>query len=150
MSHGERDDLIRDLGHDLGQLNYAEADLRKYLGPEMGALNVKQTEGLIVLIEMVRHVIMALGALNKELSHLSVSDRAFHLSFGESKLTLDKAGEIVLRAGDASVRLARDGSVDVKGMNIRVNASGAITIQGASDVTVTSAKELHLSGLRTQ
>ncbi len=149
MSHGERDDRIRDLAHDLGQLNYTESDLRKYLAPEMGGLNVKQTEGIILLIDMMRRIIGALGSVNKDMSHFTVSDRTFQLEIGETKMIFDRGGEVVVKAGGGSIRLLKDGSIGITGKDIHISASGAIMIKGSSDVSVSSAKELHLNGVRT-
>ena len=98
---------------------------------------------------MVRNIVLALAALNNELSHLSIDDRTFQISIGESKLSLDRNGEIAASVGDASIRMKRDGSIDiVGGNNLRIRAAGAITIHGTSDVTVMSSKELHLKGVQ--
>ncbi|HVY58445.1 MAG TPA: hypothetical protein VHA77_11395 [Xanthobacteraceae bacterium] len=149
MAHGERDDRIRDLGHDLSQLSYTESELRKYLGPEMGALNVKQTEGIVLLIDMVRRIINALGSVNKDMSHFTVSDRTFQIEIGETKMVFDRGGEVVVKAGGGSIRLLKDGSIGITAKDIHISASGAIMIKGSSDVSVMSAKELQLSGVRT-
>ena len=88
--HGESSDRIRDLARDLNQLEYTANDLRKYLGPEMGGLNVKQTEGIITLLQAVRGIIHALAALNKELGHISVDDRSIQIGIGSAELLFDK------------------------------------------------------------
>jgi hypothetical protein len=138
--HSESSDRIRDLGRDLSQLEHTANDLRKYLGPEMGALNVKQTEGIITILQAVRGIILALAALNKELGHISVDDRGIQIGIGSAQLAFDKGGDILLTAGEASIRMRRDGLLDFKGNDIR--------IRGAGEIEIKAAKELHLKGTK--
>ena len=138
--HSESSDRIRDLGRDLSQLEHTANDLRKYLGPEMGALNVKQTEGIITLLHAVREIILALAALNKELSHISVDDRSLQIGIGSAELLFDKGGDVVLTAGESSIRMRKNGMLDIKGDNIRV--------RGMGDIEITAAKGLHLKGTK--
>jgi hypothetical protein len=138
--HSESSDHIRDLGRNLNQLERTANDLRKYLGPEMGALNVKQTEGILALLEAVRVIILALAALNKELGHISVDDRSIQISFGEAQLAFDRGGNILLTAGEASIRMKQDGQIDFKGTDIR--------LRGAGEIEIKAAKELRLKGTK--
>jgi hypothetical protein len=139
--HGERSQRIIDLAHDIGKLDYTKNDLRKYLGPEMGALNVKQTEAIITLIEMVRGIILALGALNKEMGGLTIDE-----------------GEIRLAVGDAAIYMKRDGSVQIKGKNINVRGAGKVQIKGdgnvevhsGHDIEINAAHELHFMGEKVE
>jgi hypothetical protein len=119
--HGERFDRIMDLARDVSKLDYAKNDLRKYLGPEVGGLNVKQTEAIIALIDLVRGIILAFGALNKEMSGL----------------TLDE-GELRLAVGAATIHMKKDGSLQINGKNIKID--------GQHDVEISAAHELHLRG----
>ena len=138
--HSESSDRIRDLGRDLSQLEHTANDLRKYLGPEMGGLNVKQTEGIIALLQAVRGIILALAALNKELGHISVDDRSLQIGIGSAELLFNKGGEILLTTGHASIRMRNDGTLDIKGDDISMNGQGYIEIK--------AAKELHLKGTK--
>jgi hypothetical protein len=138
--HGERSDRIKDLARDLNQLDYTANDLRKYLGPEMGGLNVKQTEGIITLLQAVRRIILALAALNTELDHISVDDRSLQIGIGSAELLFDKGGDILLTAGDSSIRMRKDGTLEIKGNDIRMRGTGEIEIK--------AAKELHLQGTK--
>lgn len=140
MPHTERSDRIRDLVRDLVQIDHTASDLRKYLGPEMGALNVKQTEGLIVLLQTVRGIILALAALNKELGHLEVDERSVQLSMGDSEIILGKGGELLLSAGDASIRMRKDGSIDIKGNDMHVRGAGNIEVKAGKDLYLKGAK----------
>jgi hypothetical protein len=140
--HSDSSDRIRDLGRDLSQLDHTANDLRKYLGPEMGALNVKQTEGIITLLQAVRGIIHALAALNKELGHISVDDRSIQIGIGSAELLFDKGGDILLTVGEASIRLRKDGMIDIKGNDIRMRGTGDIEIKAAKDVHLKGSKVL--------
>jgi hypothetical protein len=124
-AHGERFDRIRDLARDVGRLDHTSNDLRKYLGPEMGALNVKQTEAIITLIEAVRGIILALGALNKEMSSLTIDE-----------------GEIRLAVGSAAIHMSKDGSLQINGNDIKV--------RGRHNIEINAAHELHLRGEKVE
>jgi hypothetical protein len=137
---GERSDHIKALAHDLSQLDLTANELRKYLGPEMGGLNVKQTQGIITLLQAVRGIILALAALNKELSHISVDDRSIQIGIGSAQLAFDKGGDIQLTAGEASIRMKQDGQIDFKGTDIR--------LRGAGEIEIKAAKELRLKGTK--
>jgi hypothetical protein len=137
---GESSTRIKDLTRDLSQLELTANDLRKYLGPEMGGLNVKQTEGIITLLHAVRGIILALDALNKELSHISVDDRSLQIGIGSAELLFDKGGDVLLTAGDSSIRMRKDGTLDIKGNNIQ--------IRGAGDIEIKAAKDLHFKGTK--
>jgi len=104
----------------------------------MGALNVKQTEGIITLVQAVRGIILALAALNKELGHFSVDDRSIQIGIGSAELLFDKGGDILLTVGEASIRLRKDGMIDIKGNDIRMRGTG--------DIEIKAAKDLHLKG----
>ena len=112
--HGERFERIMNLAHDVNKLEYAKNDLRKYLGPEMGGLNVKQTEAIITLIDMVRGIILAFGALNNEMSRLT----------GEE-------GEIRLAVGTAALHMKKDGSLQINGHDITIRAALDLQLRGA-------------------
>ena len=148
--HGERDDRIRDVARQISLLDYTQSDLRKYLAADMGPLNVKQNEGIIALTQVVRQIILALAALNKEMNYISADDRTLQLGYGRAKMTLDKNGEIILATGDASIIMKLDGSIGIRGNDISIRASGAVTISGAKDITIKSGKELHLIGTEPQ
>ena len=132
-----RDQLIRDLVSDRAFFTEIEAYLRQHLGPEMGALNVKQTEGILLLIALVKKVMEALGALNIDMVAM---DEVFSTDGSDQAPILANRNEIVLRAGNASIRLGKDGRIDIKGKDLRMAATG--------DATITSAKDLKLKGMR--
>lgn len=119
--HGERSDRIVDLAHEVSKLDYTQNDLRKYLAPEMGALNIRQTEAIITLIDIVRGIILALGAFNKEMGSLTVNE-----------------GEVRLAVGNAAIHMKKDGSLQINGKNIKID--------GKHDIEISAAHELHLRG----
>jgi hypothetical protein len=135
--HGERSDRIRDLARDLGRLDHMSSDLRKYLGPEMGALNVKQTEAIITLTEAVRGIIQALAALNKEMSGFTVEDGEFLLTMGDAAIRMKKNGNLQIKGNDIDVRGAG---------NIQIKAGRDIDLNASKDVEIKAAKELRLKG----
>lgn len=135
---GMRSQLIRDIAREQVILNVMEKELRRYLGPEIGGLNVKQSEGILSVSAVLEKVIMALVAINNDLESFVVNDRSIKIKTGEAAITLDEAGSITLTTGDASIRMLRDGSIVLKGKHIRIEGSG--------DVTVRASKELVLKG----
>jgi hypothetical protein len=144
---GERDDRIRDAARQMSLLDYTESDLRKYLGAEMGALNVKQNEGIIALVQTMRQIILALAAFNKEMNYIAADDRTLQLSYGRAKMTFDRNGEIFLATGDTSITMKLDGSIVIKGGgDFTVKAAGMVNIAGGKDITIKSGRELHLIG----
>jgi hypothetical protein len=111
-------------------LDHSTSALRKHLGPEIGGLNVKQSEGILALAHVLSATLVALRSLNDELNQI--------FSF----ISTDKDGEIVVQAGEASIRLKKDGAIDIKGKDIRVTGSGEINVK--------ASKELNLKGSRIQ
>lgn len=57
----------------------------------------------------------------------------------EDRLTA-KNGQIVLQAGDASLILKKDGTVEIKGRDINVNGSGHVNVRASSDLTLKGAR----------
>lgn len=48
--------------------------------------------------------------------------------------------EVVLRAGDASITLKRDGSVIIKGKDITIEGTGKINIKASGDLVMKGSK----------
>lgn len=126
-----RDQLIRDLVREYPVFSEVEGYLKQHLGPEMGALNVKQTEGILILIQLMKKMMEALGAINMDMVTT------------EDALAIDESGkapiqashdEIIFKVGDASIRLVKDGSINIRGKDMRVTASGEATINASKDL----------------
>ena len=135
---GKRSQLIRDIAREQTLLNVMDKDLRRYLGPEIGGLNVKQSEGILTIAAIVEKIIVALAVINNELESFVIGDRSVEIKAGETAITLEQAGSIVLKTGDASIRMLRDGTITLKGKHLRLEGSG--------DITVRASKELVLKG----
>lgn len=132
-----RDQFIRDLVRDHSFFSEVEGYLRQHLGPEMGALNVKQTEGILILITMVKRMMEALGEINVDM--IAMEEVFATDGPGQAQIHANR-DEIVLKAGNASIHLVKDGRIDIKGKDLRIAASG--------DATISSAKDLKLKGMR--
>lgn len=50
--------------------------------------------------------------------------------------------EIVLRAGDASITLKKDGTIVIKGNNITIESSGKTTVKAGGDLVMKGSKIL--------
>jgi hypothetical protein len=136
---GVRDTRIRDLLRYHGRFDSIASSLGKNLGPEIGGLNVRQSEGILALMEVVNHTMLAIGAINNELNEL-FTDKGAKLVFGDALISIDKNGEIVLATGDASIRMKKDGTIDIKGKDIRVIGSGEINIRASKEMTLKGSK----------
>jgi hypothetical protein len=139
VAKGDRETRIKDAVRELSLLLNATGDLRKYLSPDIGGLNVKQSQGILALTDVMQHVLHALAAINEELNRTWQHDRV-KLGFGDSSISIDQNGEIVLVTGSASIRMKKDGSIDVKGKDIRVTGTGDISIKAAKDLNLKGAK----------
>ncbi|MBN1602722.1 MAG: type VI secretion system tip protein VgrG [Chitinispirillaceae bacterium] len=53
---------------------------------------------------------------------------------------VDVGDKIVFRCGDASITMKKDGSIDIKGKDIKINGSGKINIKASSDVVIKGSK----------
>jgi type VI secretion system secreted protein VgrG len=56
------------------------------------------------------------------------------------KFTIDAGDQITLKTGDASLLMKKDGTIELKGKNIRINGSGKISIKADSDVAIKGSK----------
>jgi type VI secretion system secreted protein VgrG len=52
------------------------------------------------------------------------------------KLMITAADEITLKAGDAIIQLKKDGTIVIKGKDIKIQASGKISAKASSDITL--------------
>jgi len=131
MTQRERHDAaVNELSHVRARFTDIESYLNRHLGSEMGPLNVKQSEGILVLIEAVRQTIFTLQVISQSLDEI------------EDVLSTNSKGgpasEVVLQVGDASLRLTKDGSISIHG--------GEIRVRGARDISIASGKDLILKG----
>jgi type VI secretion system secreted protein VgrG len=55
-------------------------------------------------------------------------------------IALDGGEEIVLKSGDASISLKKDGTITIKGKDVTINASGKINAKASGDVIVKGSK----------
>ncbi|NLD92608.1 MAG: type VI secretion system tip protein VgrG [Fibrobacter sp.] len=53
---------------------------------------------------------------------------------------VDVGDKIVFRCGDASITMKKDGSIDIKGKDIKINGSGKINVKASSDVAIKGSK----------
>jgi hypothetical protein len=136
---GLRDTRIRDLLRYHGRFDSITSSLGKNLGPEIGGLNVKQSEGILALMEVVSHTMLALGAINAELNEL-FTDKGAKFAFGDATVSIDKNGEIVLATGGASIRMKKDGTIDIRGKDIHIAGSGEINIRASKEMTLKGSK----------
>lgn len=56
------------------------------------------------------------------------------------KLLITAADEIVIKAGDASITLKKDGAITIVGKDITLNGSGKINVKASSDVVLKGSK----------
>jgi type VI secretion system secreted protein VgrG len=56
------------------------------------------------------------------------------------KLTIDAADEIVMKTGDASITMKKDGTITIKGKDITLDGSGKVNVKASSDVTIKGSK----------
>jgi type VI secretion system secreted protein VgrG len=56
------------------------------------------------------------------------------------KLLIDAADEIVIKTGDASLTMSKDGTITLKGKDITLDGSGKINVKASSDVTIKGSK----------
>ena len=56
------------------------------------------------------------------------------------KLLISAADEIVIKAGDASITLKKDGEITIKGKDITLNGSGKINVKASADVVIKGSK----------
>ncbi len=73
-----------------------------------------------------------------------------HLTIGGTEaikvgkaLTIDAGDQVVIRSGDASITLKKNGDITIKGKNVFVDGSGKVTVKAKSDLTMTSPKIRH-------
>jgi type VI secretion system secreted protein VgrG len=55
-------------------------------------------------------------------------------------LLIDVAEEVVIKTGDASITMKKDGTITIKGKDITLNGSGKINVKASSDVVVKGSK----------
>jgi type VI secretion system secreted protein VgrG len=53
---------------------------------------------------------------------------------------IDAADEIVIKTGDASLTMSKDGTITLKGKDITLDGSGKINVKASSDVTIKGSK----------
>ena len=77
----------------------------------------------------IEHVTRVLRVLWREVERLERSVTIGH-------------NEITLKAGDASIALKADGSVNIRGTNITVESSGRATVKASGDLTLKGSRVL--------
>jgi hypothetical protein len=124
-----RDQLLRDLAREHSIFADVEGYLRAHLGQEMGGLNVKQNEAILTIIQMIRRIVEGLAETNKNLVAIEEA-----LEVTENTVTLT--------VGSAIIRMKGDGSIDIRGDDIRVTASGEMTLRSAKNLVLKGQKIL--------
>jgi len=61
------------------------------------------------------------------------------LSVGK-KLTIDAGDEVIIKTGDASITMKKDGTIVIKGKDITLKGSGKIAVKADSDLTLKGSK----------
>lgn len=56
------------------------------------------------------------------------------------KLTIDVGEEILIKTGDASIHMKKDGSIDIKGKDVTITGSGNISVKADSNITMKGSK----------
>jgi type VI secretion system secreted protein VgrG len=56
------------------------------------------------------------------------------------KLFVNAADEIVLKTGDASLTMKKDGTITLKGKDIKIEGSGKVNVKASSDVVIKGSK----------
>ena len=56
------------------------------------------------------------------------------------KLTIDAGDQIIIKTGEASITMKKDGTIAIKGKDISLKASGKISVKADSDVTIKGSK----------
>jgi len=56
------------------------------------------------------------------------------------KFTLDAGDQILLKTGDASISMKKDGTIQIKGKDITISGSGKINVKADSDITMKGSK----------
>jgi type VI secretion system secreted protein VgrG len=56
------------------------------------------------------------------------------------KLVINAADEITIKTGDASIVMKKDGTITIKGKDIKLDGSGKINIKASSDVVIKGSK----------
>jgi type VI secretion system secreted protein VgrG len=62
-----------------------------------------------------------------------------NLTVGKN-LVIEAGDEIVLKSGDASMTMKKDGTITIKGKDITLDGSGKINVKASSDVTIKGSK----------
>jgi hypothetical protein len=117
---------IKDMQSDLNvMMNQAGRYLNAHTGPEMGGLNLKQTEAILYLAEVARRAIVALNQTHEDILRLEkmLSEDTIHLS-----------------VGDAQILMKKDGSIAIRGKDISVLGSGQVQIRASKDLTLKGQK----------
>jgi type VI secretion system secreted protein VgrG len=55
-------------------------------------------------------------------------------------LIIDAGDEVVIKAGDASITLKKNGDIVLKGKNLTTDASGKVSVKAASDLVLKGSK----------
>lgn len=122
----DRGSNIKDMEKDLSiMMSQTGQYLSNHVGPEMGGLNVKQTEAILYLAQVSRRALIALTRVHKDILRLEKM-------LGE--------GVISLSVGDASITMKENGTIAIKGNDITVQGSGQVQIRAAKDLTLKGQK----------
>ena len=56
------------------------------------------------------------------------------------KIQFEAADEITLKSGDASIVLKKDGTIEIKGKDIKIQGSGKISLKADGDIAMKGSK----------
>jgi type VI secretion system secreted protein VgrG len=71
--------------------------------------------------------------------HSEIVAKDISLTSGK-KISILAEDEIMLQSGDASIVLKKDGTIEIKGKDIKLQGSGKITVKADSDITMKGSK----------
>jgi len=71
--------------------------------------------------------------------HSETTAKEINLTSGK-KILLNAADEITLQSGDASIVLKKDGTIEIKGKDIKLQGSGKLTMKADSEISMKGSK----------
>lgn len=58
----------------------------------------------------------------------------------EKKVTIEARDEIVIKTGNASITLKKDGTIQLNGKDINITGSGEVSVKASADVIIKGKK----------
>ena len=71
--------------------------------------------------------------------HTEITEKEIQMKSGK-KIQFEAADEITLKSGDASIVLKKDGTIEIKGKDIKIQGSGKISLKADGDIAMKGSK----------